>query len=50
MASRVLADGHNSELSTVFALQAYVLVGEEVNRLKLNCIMLLLPFREFIWG
>lgn len=45
-ASRVLADGRNSELSTVFALQAYVVVGKQVNRLLQNCIILVLRLKN----
>lgn len=42
VASSVLADGHNSELSTVFAPRVYILVGKQVNMLLQNCIMLVL--------
>lgn len=40
MASSVLADRPDSERSTVSALQPYVLVGKQANRLLQSCIML----------
>lgn len=52
MAGPVLADEHNSELSRVFAFQAYDLVGEEVKKKKkiTKLYNVTATFREFNWG